>query len=303
MKIKLNTGWLMIATILTYEVAFPQLGTGNEPSREIGARATALAGALASEAADASCMYWNPAALVGLDKASVLSDYYRSSAEPLWNESLSAVFRPTNDDGFGLGLSLGIARLDNQSTQSDLYPLQYSADFAYARVITSYTSIGVRAGLQYGHNEKSHMLAGSAAVGLFYFPSPEISYGIVYSGLGTGISYVLSQQSVVLAQEQLPQALQIGVSMRFPALNESRSLVISLANEKIITESGLLYEGGIEIFLLRGLALRIGYMTGLGISEMRYGFGLIGDKLMVDYAITPAVQTSRLHQVSVSMAF
>ena len=80
--------------------------------------------------------------------------------------------------------------------------------------------------------------------------------------------------------------------------------MISLANEKIFGTRGLYYKGGIEIRPLDFLELRFGYLAGPSLWSARYGVGLLGEGITLQYAAYPQHITHRLfQQLSVSVNF
>jgi hypothetical protein len=76
--------------------------------------------------------------------------------------------------------------------------------------------------------------------------------------------------------------------MRFPSQDTTRKqfLGITIANEKILGQDGLIYRGGIEVFPSSVLALRLGYEVGPELSGYACGAGLVVNVVRLDYALS-----------------
>jgi hypothetical protein len=80
-------------------------------------------------------------------------------------------------------------------------------------------------------------------------------------------------------------------------------VTLSLANEKIFGEAGLLYKGGLEVCPFAFLALRWGYLAGLNVALARYGAGIRTDVVQLDYAISPSLNDVQFQQLTLSIIF
>jgi hypothetical protein len=75
---------------------------------------------------------------------------------------------------------------------------------------------------------------GSGSIGFLYAPTPGISYGFVYRGIGRTVQYTFYDTSEALEYGKPRQSIMIGTTFWFPALSGNPYLNISLAAEKII---------------------------------------------------------------------
>lgn len=274
------------------------------PTLGIGARATALADAYIAETYDVSCMYWNPAALVFLEKSFIVMNHFQEWEHDAMIESIAI---PLLKSSNALAISASVAHLGyiKDSPQgAEFRFIQYGFDIAYARVIVPQLSLGASISMRYGQTKTSHLEVASSSFGLIYSPSPGLSYGVAYNGAGWRIRYSFDGTSTNLHRENQLRNLQIGATMRFPhsPLNPS-VFTLTAASEKNLEEHGLGYKGGLEICPIRFLALRIGYQVEPSRAAAKYGAGLRLEWLQLDYAISPSREYDRFHQLSISIAF
>jgi hypothetical protein len=136
-------------------------------------------------------------------------------------------------------------------------------------------------------------------VGLLYYPTPGVSYGITYQTFGPGIVYQAQGNRESLAYEQqLPQSLKIGTAFRFPSNTNNPTATIMLSSELLLGEEKLRNHVGVEIWPWRQLALRIGFAGIDSTTVFRAGFGVLTQNLQFDYAYCPLSVQERYHQIS-----
>ena len=179
----------------------------------------------------------------------------------------------------------------------------YGCDIASGYEIVPRLAVGGLVSVRWGASNGVSASAVSSSVGFLYSPSPEISYAIAFLGAGTGIGTRPSGDSLVIYQRGLERRLHVGASMRYPSSASLRRpiLSISLSNEKTFDVDGLVYRGGIEVFPIGELALRVGYTVGPDIGAPSYGTGLLMGRVRIDYAFARRDLDERTHQVSVSL--
>jgi len=270
----------------------------------ISARAAALPGAYVSESYDVNSMYWNPAALVFLQKSFVAVNHSQDQKDNVLAENLAVpLLRRKSALAIGTSLShLGYVK------DSPLGPgfrfREFGLDLGFARKTGRSLSFGTTISGRLGQTETARLEAVFSSFGLVYSPSPGISYGIAYHGLGWRIRYSFDSSSTKLRRENLPGILQIGVTMRFPRSPYKPSLMtLTASNEKNFGQDGISHRGGVELCPFRFLALRIGYQADPSMAAGRYGVGLRFDWLQIDYAISPSRASDRFQAFSVSIAF
>ncbi|MBI3788509.1 MAG: hypothetical protein HY276_09695, partial [Ignavibacteriales bacterium] len=233
-----------------------------DPYTGVSARATAFADAYISETHDVGVLYWNPAALAFLSRSFVLMDYKYSPSSKFASYNLAIPFFTGRDQAFAVGFSFHAQPSMKDTSTSAYFAKEYGVDVASSTIIAYAISLGVRAGVRYGQNADSRAWAGFSSLGLYYEPTPAISYAFVYNGISLGTKHTESDPAKEVIVQQLPRSFQIGVSMHYPSSRREHVVTIGLANEKIIGQGGLLYKGGLEIGFFRFLTARVGYLVG-----------------------------------------
>ena len=141
-------------------------------------------------------------------------------------------------------------------------------------------------------------MAAFTSLGIFYAPSPEISYGLTYEGIELASSFRSNGEATVAGWEPIPRRFAIGIAMRYPSSYSDRQLTVSVSNEKQIGLAGLFYKMGIEILPWRFLAVRTGFLTGPETESLRYGAGILASQMEVSYTYIPYSIKGRYHQLS-----
>jgi len=297
--VKRTTLWIAAALAIS-RTAFAQ-GEGLE--LPVGARNVSLAGANIAESSDITAMYENPAALTFIESGSVFINHLQANSPQGMQEDLAVPLVMKKPVAVTLGL--------------DAYHLGYFAgpfteygyDIAFAGMITPTLSIGGRASLRQDISNGGWLSAGARewssnfSFGGDYAPTPDISYAIVFGGLGKDL-YRSAKADTILAQNKTPRTLEVGATMAYPSSASFRPpfLILSLVNEKVFGVKGLYYKGGIEIRPIQFLELRFGYISGPGYVSARYGLGFLWKEFALQYAVYPEFGTHILvQQISASM--
>jgi len=267
----------------------------------IGARASGLAESYVADAHDVNSMYWNPASIAYLENISVIVNHFQEQVINGMNENVTFPLRIQDNENMAFGLTLNHVGYIGRSKGDDFKGVQYGYDMAYGREILPTFSMGIGIDVRYARSTSSHLWGISTSIGAFYLPYPEVSYGMVYSGMGSGILYTFDHGMTTFTSENLPQILGAGVELRFPASVNKRFLTISVVNEKVFGEEGLQYKGGVELILYRFFALRCGYVRNLDEEGARYGAGIRAGRLQVDYSISPSKLTDRSSHISIQV--
>lgn len=290
----------IIKLYLVFFVAFEMHAVGqiytDKHSRPLlpGARAAAMADALTGDISEVSTLYGNPASLPFVEKQALLLDHFYEWTSAVATEVLAAPLHATEHHAVGLGAHVSHVGYLRRSRPYPASMIQYGMDGAYANVLSSGFSVGVRFGLRYTQNDHSAILTNSWSIGVTYYPSPDISYGVVYNAFGDA---ALAVNDSTLATRASPRRLQIGITMRYPSSFKRRLLTLALTNEKVFGETGLYYRFGVEVLPIGFLAARLGYFVGPTTAAVRYGAGIRTDYVEVDYAISPR-QGLRFQEVS-----
>jgi len=214
------------------------------------------------------------------------------------SEGAAFAFPASREDMFGVGIMLTHTGNLNHSGGAPLQFMQYGMDIAYARAVTPTLSLGGRIGASTAESGTERSTARSWSAGCFYSPSPGSTYGLVYTGIGTTIAVRRDGSGTALVTETVPASLGLGLSIQYPSFVGRRMLVLSVADEKSIGESGSRYKIGLEVYPLRTIALRAGYVALPGAAAAHYGAGFIADRIEIDYAISPNNAVSQFHEIS-----
>ncbi len=259
-----------------------------------GARAAGFADAFVSDAYDVTCMYWNPAALAYLRQMSVIATYSQERIIRGMEEDITFPLRVMEGEGLSAGLSANNVGYFGTQSKTPFRALQYAGTIAYAKEIIPALSVGASALLQYGQSDVSKLWTAAGSIGVFYAPDQQLSYGASFSGIGSGMLYETSDHiTTTLVTQNLPHILSMGASVRFPENPNETVLIISAANSKLFGESGIRYNGGAELWLVKFLALRGGYIVHPNLSAARFGMGLRFPGVEFDSAISPSKSTDQ----------
>lgn len=203
------------------------------------------------------------------------------------------------------------SRLEGSASEDRL--TQYTLSAAYALALREDLSLGLSGRLVQGVSNEHTEYVVNGSAGIYYKPEPVVSYGLVYRGtvhrddhLGSKLLYRrIGDGDWELLTAKAPQRLEVGATLRFPALSDTPQFVLSLATEKLFGEDGLVYRGGLELFLSDFMAIRGGYFHGEQADGLRLGAGLILGSVHLDYAYS-AESLDRLgayHQLGMQIHF
>ena len=272
---------------------------GTRPSG-LGARAAALADAYTADAFDVGSMYWNPGSLSFLRKTSILVNHRHEWTNSAFNEIVATPIIMARNQVFALGVQ--VTHLGHITSPSNFQFIQYGLDMGYSINILPTLSVGMLMGIRFGKTETSSLSAVTTTVGIFYYPTPALSYGAVFSGIGSGIKYSYDGvKSYLELDKRLPRSLELGGSMRFPSTANLPIVTLSLSSEKFYLTDEIRYKGGLEGYVLSFLAVRIGYVRGLTGQGARYGLGILTDRFQVNVAVKPGDSADRFDELSISI--
>ncbi len=268
------------------------------PRFSVGARNVSLGDANISESSDVSVMYENPAALGFLENNSVLLNHSQEYGPGEMQENVAVPLVLGNPVALAVGLDAFHAGY--LSRQSPITPriFEYGYDIAFAATATPTLSFGGSAVVRHGATGGLQAWGAYFNVGADYAPTPDLSYSVVFGGLGRDVSYYSEDSTVSVSTSTLPKTLEIGATLTYPSSASLRPpvFILSLANEKIFDIKGVYYKGGIEIRPFHFLGLRFGYIAGPGVASARYGIGFIGKFFCLQYAVYSEQKTRTLLQ-------
>ncbi|MEX2396288.1 MAG: hypothetical protein WD491_04640 [Balneolales bacterium] len=287
---------------------------------QLGARSSALANT--QDAYSLEGIYRNPAAfLFSPSSTSMMANTFYSHTYDIAVENVIGVINRSENNLITVGATLqhnGLSQIYSGSQDFPLNFTQYGLSASYAVAVLPSFSIGAGASGSYGTTGDDSNWTLASNFGVYYTPTSSLSYGISYSGLGSGLEhlgdgllYVSSDKPTTdkhrtdLLLNKMPHRLEIGATMRFPTISREPDFSLSFANEKIFGESGMVYKAGLEIYPGNHMALRGGYIHSPFADGVRLGFGLFLGKLTVDYAFSQAIVglEGNSHLLGLSLGF
>jgi hypothetical protein len=305
--------WVASLLCLVMNSTCSQISSQNVERHFItNARAAALADAIAAEATDVTCMYWNPASLSFLQERSVVLNYSLErihGRDNVMNENIALSLIDEKEFAVGLGATYShVGHIEAGSPLSGYNFNQGSFDLALAMAPSRFFSIGILSTIRHGRAGSQSTTVVSAVLGMMNYPSPELSYGLVYQGLGDGIEYSFDPSGFQTnpIKMRLPHSLQLGITMRFNGFNTldvRPTVVVSVATQKMFGTEGFILKGGVEVWPISFLALRIGYWAGTQTVAAKYGCGVRLEQWRLDYGVSPTELEPIFHQVSLSYCF
>jgi hypothetical protein len=271
----------------------------------VSARAAALGDAYVAEATDASNLFGNPAALSFLRMGSLFVSHSIERKDWMMSENLAFAFPLGEMSACGLGVSLAHTGYikDSPRARTKMRVLQYAFAPGYSQRITRSLGIGANVGLRYVESEGFRLRELSPAIGLFYAPSPEISYGLAYCDQGSLLQHTDDISSTNWRKEDPRRILQIGLVLHLKLWRKDPVVTLSLANAKVLTVKGLTYKGGIELRPIQCLAIRTAYFLTPSVMYTKLGAGFYVGPLRIDYAVSPSQLSDRLHEISAVLTF
>lgn len=180
----------------------------------------------------------------------------------------------------------------------------YHAEAAYAYAFSDDFSMGVLQRVAYTFNDDAQYWTYVADFGLVYAPADNISYGMVFRGLGHEVNYEIIETGVTtLGSQLMQQSLEVGATFRYP-IEERTFMSLSFANEKRFGESGLWYKGGLELLPNSFLSIRGGALFHFGQSMFipRAGIGINFKHGSLNYMIAPKnIDGEYFHQLGLTL--
>jgi hypothetical protein len=293
-----KTFYLFILSLLTVPVTVCAQSGYEYDGKKIfgGARTASLGGAGVAEAADASSMYWNPAAMSFVSHSSIVA-----SSILEWNRE--AVYGTVSLPPLSLGrqqvLILGGTGSVYGKDLTQPYFTYSGIDLGYAIKFYDVVSVGFLTNIRYGKTRLYGIGAASTSLGVFYAPSPGITYGLSFEGIGMGINNSFDgNENKIYYARSLEKSLHIGSTFRFPSLYREAYIAILLESQKIFNKRGATYRAGIETYPFHFLKLRGGLIAGSGSVSGTMGGGITFGRFGLDYAVSPSTKISRFHQMS-----
>lgn len=191
----------------------------------------------------------------------------------------------------------------------DLDVSLYHAETAYAFAFSDAFSMGVLQNVTYTFNNDAKYWTYFTDIGFIYAPAENITYGMVFRGIGHEVNYEIIETSeasvTTLGSNLMQQTLELGATFRFP-IEERTFMSLSFSNEKRFGENGIWYKSGLEILPNSLIALRGGVIFHIGNSMFipRTGFGVNFKYGNLNYMFAPRkVSGEYFHQMGLTIQF
>lgn len=264
-----------------------------------GMRSAGLADASNADATDVGTMFWNPGSLSFLRHRSVVFSHVQDVGTRANTEQVTMAVLRSGDIACAVN---GMLMHGGTLSPEDGPTTTISAiggDIGASYLLLPTLSIGTMVGLRDITIGSDRRRTGWGLVGLFYFPSPGISYGLTY-GAVRGVTYwYANAQSGVLWEPDLSQHLEIGATMSYPPRAQAPVVTLSLATARFFPGVSLFStKGGLEINPVPWASLRVGFKVGSVERVARYGIGFRVSRARLDFAFAPSAVESRFGGVS-----
>lgn len=258
-----------------------------------------LADASNADASDVTAMFWNPGSLAFLRQQNIVFTHISDVGTHASTEQLTAaVFRGT-EFSFALNALMSHGGSLSPETGPTTRFKAIGGDAGVSYLLLPTLSVGVVAGMRGVTIGTTQRTTGWGLVGVFYYPSPGISYGMTY-GAVRGVTYWYSNaQDGVIWEPDLSQYLEIGAAMSYPARAKDPVVTLALATQRHFPGVSLFStKGGLEVCPVPWAALRIGFKAGSVERVARYGIGFRISRVRLDLAFAPSAAENRFGGVA-----
>lgn len=294
----IKTLFILIFVLLLSLLVMGQ--TIDKPSL-IGARDAALGDADISGAYNISSMYENPASVVFLSGSSIAFNHSQIKNNLGMGENLAFPVLHNGAQLLALGFNVfHLGYLQPVGNYAGQHIMEFGYHMTFASSLTPTFSLGISGDFMQGRTNSSLQWASFYSLGIDYSPTEDISYGAIFSGLGSTILYSIQDTAISANTINAPKILEVGATMSYPSSASLRRkfLFISFANEKIFNEKGLFYKAGLEVIPIKIISLSLGFVSGPNISEPRYGLGIHFDGFNLQYVIYPQKASYMQEQIA-----
>ena len=295
--------------MLVFALCIPGLSRGQssvvlEPAAQkfLGARGMALGDAIGSDESDIEAMYQNPGTLSFLRAPGVMIDERHDYENQVFRENFAGRLFANRLQAVGIGL--GVETAGKLTKNGPFNFEQYDLDAGYSIRITPLSpslSLGLLGNFRMGKDDSASHSAARFSLGLLYTPAPGTSYSVILRGMGTDLSYTADNSSgswITRGEAVHPsRSLEIGSTMRYPAMSGIPYITLSIAGEKDFVTRVLRIRGGFEAIVMDIVSFRVGYVNA-EIRQFRFGAGLAISRLSFDYAIMPVTGAGRFDEVT-----
>ena len=270
----------------------------------VSIRGDSFADAYSADAFDVTSMYGNPASLSYLyNESVVVSDYITWAVKSHTISAATPVFL-NQDFHFGIGASYESNGKVFQESGNGIPMKSYELDIAVSTRVIPTLSVGVLAGVRKFTFADLSRPSDWAQLGVFYNPLPGIAYGLVYR-YRNGLAFVKAGDALSLVRYRYtPADLELGAAMTYPSNAVSPIVSLSLSTVKTFPSAERFnIKGGLEVYPVNFLALRLGYKVGSTTNVPRFGIGVHVRNFRCDFGIGPNQSDEQFHGFSLSYSF
>lgn len=259
-----------------------------------GMRSAGLADASNADATDVTAMAANPACLSFLKYRSVALAHVTDIATQAGFEQASGVLPRIGELTFAVNAAvMHGGKLDPGEGVRAAWS-GYGGDVGASYLLMPTMSVGVVAGARAITISGERRTTGWGLAGVFYYPSPGISYGLTYGAVRGITWWYANAQSGVIWEPDLTQHLEIGASMSYPPRAQDPVVTLSLATQRFFPGVSLFStKGGLEVNPVPWIALRVGFKAGSVERVARYGIGIRMPRVRLDFALAPSAVENR----------
>ncbi len=281
---------LLINFVIIFIKGYSQSSSGAEIlTYRIEPRPIALGETFTAVADDVNTLYYNPAGLIQLENK-VIDIIYNKGMEDIFNGSISFVHPLQEKNGFGVSFNffhLGNMDIYQEDGAIDniLLGNSFILGLSYSHsLLDNFIFLGASAKFVSSTLGNYHSTTEAMDVGILLFPIyissitlNRISIGFTVQNIGPGLKFIDTY-------DPLPLTYRMGINFHYYFIRIVNDLV------KINYEKFLINHTGIEIEVLKILAIRTGYQFNTG-SSFQYNYvlsGGLGLQIMsyqIDYAI------------------
>lgn len=294
----------VLLTVAAYSVVESQVQVYYVQPVGVSIRGGSFADAYSADASDVTSMYGNPASLSYLyNESVVVSDYITWTVKSHTISAATPIFL-NQDFHFGVGASYESNGKIFQESGNGIPMKSYEFDIAASSRVIPTLSVGVLGGVRKFTFADLSRPSEWAQLGVFYNPLPGIAYGLVYR-YRNGLAFVKAGDALSLVRYQnTPADLELGAAMTYPSNAASPIVSLALSTVKTFPSAERFnIKGGLEVYPIRYVALRLGYKVGSTTNVPRFGIGVHVRNFRCDFGIGPNQSDDQFHGFSLSYSF
>jgi len=307
--IKMMIFLLMIGMVLVSGVEAKDTGKSRAAFLKIGvgARVAAMGEAFCALSDDISAIYWNPAGLSQLTQTEIMATHLSYFQDV--NSEYLAFVRPNKNKG-ALGGALTMLGVDglkwydkHNARGNDFKANDMAMSLVYSKMFGQGAAIG--AGLKLVKQGIDNKDTDNLVVdlgGLCNTPIRNLVVGAVVQNIGIKASDKKRGE----VDDPMPFRMRLGLSYQLPS--STICVDMNMPNDgqrttNIGIEQTLPKEVAPLAMIGLNTVLRAGYKMGADTGKFSFGFGIISNKCLLDYAFVPYSDLGNAHRVSTSLRF